>query len=346
MMRFGLIGLGYWGHNYLRLLHSHSDAKLVAACDRSPEMLARAGEAAVGARLASDPGEVFCADDVDAVIIATPASTHYSLVRAALERGKHVLCEKPLAMEADTCQQLVQVADGARRTLFVGHTFIYNSAIEEARRLIRANEIGEKLHFHAVWVAPGPIRHDVNALWDLAPHPVSILMHLLRRPPRGVSATGTSILEPSREDVVSMHLDFGDDASANIHLSWLAPRKARNMTITGERAIVMFDDLAEHEKLRIFDTRHVNGQAAAVVDRRTPRRKTALPEVDFRVPSIPASEPLAAQLQHFLDCCNGGSSCESDGLAGTEVVRVIERAQESIHAKPHPSPVPEGLAVA
>jgi predicted dehydrogenase len=329
-MRLGLIGLGYWGHNYLRLLQSHSEAHLAVVCDSSAEMLDVARDAASGSRRTTDPEEVFAADDVDAIIVATPASTHFGLVRGALEGGKHVLCEKPLALDVDTCRLLVELAEDVGRTLFVGHTFVYNSAIREARRLVRANELGSPLHFHAVWAAPGPIRTDVNALWDLAPHPVSILIDLLGRPPSTVSATGAAILDHAREDLVSMHLDFGVSASADIHLSWLAPHKVRTMTITGNRSMIMFDDLAEQEKLRIFDTKRVNGLAEAVRAGQAPTRKKSIPELAVRVPKIPLSEPLAAQLQHFIDCCERGSSCESDGGAGSDVVHVLEVAQRSL----------------
>ncbi len=329
-MRFGLIGLGYWGHNYVRLLQSEPDAQLAVVCDRSEAMLELARDAAGSSRTSTEPAEVFAADDVDAVIVATPASTHYELVRGALEGAKHVLCEKPLALDVDACRALVDLAEEVGRTLFVGHTFIYNSAIREARRLIRANELGSPLHVHAVWAAPGPIRSDVNALWDLAPHPVSILIDLLGSPPVAVSATGAAILEEGREDVVSVHLYFDAAASADIHLSWLAPHKARTMTVTGSRAMIVFDDLAEQDKLKIFETRRVNGLADAVRAGRAPTRKTSIPEVAVRVPRFPTSEPLAAQLRHFIDCCERGCLCESDGAAGSDVVHVLQVAQASL----------------
>jgi predicted dehydrogenase len=332
-MRFGLIGLGYWGHNYVRLLESDAEAQLTVVCDRSEAMLDLARNAAGTSRTTTDPADVFAADDVDAVIVATPASTHAGLVRGALEGRKHVLCEKPLALDVESCRALVELAEQVSRTLFVGHTFIYNSAIREARRLVRGNELGSPLHVHAVWAAPGPIRTDVNALWDLAPHPVSILIDLLGSPPIGVSATGVAILEDGREDVVSVHLDFGVAASADIHLSWLAPHKARTMTVTGSRAMIVFDDLAEQDKLRIFDTRRVNGLADAVRTGRAPTRKKSIPEAAVRVPRFPSSEPLAAQLRHFIDCCEQGCLCESDGAAGSDVVHVLQVAQASLAAR-------------
>jgi predicted dehydrogenase len=281
-------------------------------------------------RLTTNPDDVFLAADVDAVIVATPASTHHTLVRDALMARKHVLCEKPLAMDVDTCRELVELAGEVGRTLFVGHTFIYNPAIREARRILRAHELGAPLHFYAVWAAPGPVRNDVNALWDLAPHPISILIDLLNEGPTDVFAAGVAILEADREDVVSMHLDFGSGASADVHLSWLAPQKTRTMTITGSRAAIVFDDLADEAKLRIFSTSRMNGRGTPPLKGRVPARKESIPEIGVRVPSLPVSEPLAAQLQHFIDCCERGSLCESGGAAGSDVVRVLESAQHSL----------------
>jgi predicted dehydrogenase len=241
-------------------------------------------------------------------------------------------------MDVEKCRLLVSLAEEAKRKLFVGHTFIYNPAIREARRLVRSAALGSPLHVHAIWAAPGPVRHDVNALWDLAPHPVSILIDLLGRRPRAVSATGVAVLGYEHEDVVSMHLDFGSAACADIHLSWLAPHKTRTMTITGSRELVVFDDLAEQDKLRIFDTRRVNGLADALRAGQAPIRKTSIPEVAVRVPSIPMAEPLSTQLQHFIDCCERGSLCESDGGAGSDVVQVLQAAQRSL-AERAPQPI-------
>src|SRR4051794_6930820 len=213
-MKFGLIGLGYWGHNYLRLVSSWPNVDLVAVCDASPELVEVACAAVPTAFATTDPEELLAHPDVDAVVIATPASTHFRLARSALLANKHVLCEKPLTMAVDECEELLEIAAAGSATLFVGHTFVYNAGVRAAREFVLAEEMGSALYAHGMWNAPGPVRHDVNALWDLAPHPISILSFVLRRQPTTVAATGQEIFDPSREDVVALHLKFDDDASA------------------------------------------------------------------------------------------------------------------------------------
>jgi predicted dehydrogenase len=269
-----------------------------------------------------------CADDVDAVVVATPATTHYEIVLAALEAGKHVLCEKPLTMSVADCEHLISVADAAGVTLFVGHTFVYNAAVRAMRELAAVEELGPTVHAHAVWAAPGPVRSDVNALWDLAPHPISILLYVLRRLPRAVSASGQAILDPEREDITFMRLFYDETLSADVELSWLAPRKVRSLTLTGARRIAIFDDTAPAEKLGIFDTASLGTNGYQGVG--PAKRKTMLPPIPVHVPQIPDVEPLRAQLDHFLECCRRGLTPESDGMAGTNVVSVLEAANTSL----------------
>ena len=327
-MRFALVGLGYWGQNYLRLVAQAPNAELASICDTSAERVAYASELAPHARASMDPRDAIQADDVEAVVIATPATTHYPLVLTALAAGKHVLCEKPLTMKVADCERLIEGADGAGVTLFVGHTFVYNAAVRMLRELTAGAELGRTLHAHADWSAPGPVRGDVNALWDLAPHPVSILTYVLGRVPAAVSAAGQAILQEGREDVTFIQLRYDDSLSAGVHLSWVAPRKVRSLTLTGERRIAVFDDMASTDKLEIFDTACVNGNGSQSAP--AAERKTTLPPVPVHVPKIPQGEPLMAQLEHFLECCRKGFTPESDGMAGTNVVRVLEAADQSL----------------
>jgi predicted dehydrogenase len=336
-VNFGLIGLGYWGQNYVRLIGQTDAVELTAMCDTSPELVDFARPAAPAARGTSRPDELLAADDVDAVVIATPARTHFELVSTALANGKHVLCEKPLAMTAAECERLIELAEAAERTLFVGHTFVYNDAVRAARDFIARDELGATLYAQATWAAPGPVRHDVNALWDLAPHPVSILMHVLRCQPVSVAATGQAILDGEREDVVSLHLRFEDGAAADVHLSWLAPQKVRSLMITGARRIAIFDDMVKVDKLRLFDTSQLN--LNGVHPSAPPKRTIALAEEPVEVPEIPVGEPLAAQFAHFLECCRLGLTPESDGRAGTNVVKVLEAAEMSLESGGQPTEV-------
>jgi predicted dehydrogenase len=326
VLRCAILGLGYWGRNYVRLVSCRADVELVAVCDPSE----RAIQAAlaeltthVPPRVTRDPRDVFIADDIDAVVVATPATTHFDLVHEALEAGKHVLSEKPLAMSLDACRHLADMAVRASKTLFVGHTFIYNPAVRAAKELVSAGDLGDVLHLHAVWAASGPIRHDVNALWDLAPHPISIMSYLVG-PPTTVSARGQRILPGELEDVATLHLRFGDRATADIYVSWLGPRKTRTLTITGARSVAIFDDMAGPDKLRVYET------AAADLLLAEPGQVPEVFEAPAQVLAIPTSEPLAAQLDHFVECCRVGITPQGDGLSADHVVGVLEAAQASL----------------
>jgi predicted dehydrogenase len=326
VLRCGILGLGYWGRNYVRVVTERRDAELVAMCDPSPEAIDVALEAFADHapwRVTTAPREILASDDIDAVVIATPATTHFELVHEALEAGKHVLSEKPLAMSMDACRQLVDLANRAEKTLLVGHTFIYNPAVRAAKKLVAGGNLGDTLHIHAVWSASGPIRHDVNALWDLAPHPISIATYLLGRP-TAVSASGQRILPGDLEDVGTLHLRFGSRATADIHVSWLGPRKTRVLTITGARRVAIFDDMAGPDKLRVYET------SADDLLLAKPGGPTEVFEAAAHVPTLPTSEPLAAQFGHFVECCRLGVTPRGDGLTADDVVSVLEAAHASL----------------
>jgi predicted dehydrogenase len=307
------------------VIEQAGNATLVAMCDSQATRVERVQMIARRARASTDPADLLSSPDVDAVVIATPATTHYELARTALLEGKHVLCEKPLTMSADHCEHLIELADDRAQTLFVGHTFVYNPAVRAAGAFVADDELGPALYAEAVWAAPGPVREDVDALWDLAPHPVSILMHVFDAEPTCVTATGQAVLRPGRADVVSLHLRFDERLSASLHLSWLAPAKVRTLTITGQRRIALFDDLEPVYKLRLFDTESLRLNGTHPTE-----RTLALPTQQVQVPAIPPGEPLASQFDHFLACCRDGLTPESDGRAGTNVVKVLEAAEASL----------------
>ena len=327
-MRFALVGLGYWGRNYMRLLARHDGCELTVSCDESPAAVQRALEDLTStARGTTDVVDAVSDVDVDAVIIATPATSHFPIAVAALNAGKHVLCEKPLTMTSADSERLIALAAETGLTLFVGHTFVYNSAIRVLHEIVRAEELGTRLYCHARWTAPGPVRKDVNALWDLSPHPISILTYLFGCAPSVVSATGKGILSADHEDIAMLHLEYDDLATADIYVSWLAREKTRTLTLTGEKRVVVFDDMAPVEKLRVFETR-------AATEKRdvSAGRVEFVPDIPIHVPSLAATEPLAAQLEHFLDCCRSGVTPASSGFSGQVVVQVLEAAQESLRS--------------
>ena len=331
-LRVGIVGLGYWGPNYARVLTENPSTRLVAACDVSGDAIGLVRSRYPSIRTGRDARAIFDADDVDAVIIATPTSTHYALTLAALEAGKHVLCEKPLATTTAECDDLIAAADRAGRTLFVGHTFIFNPAVRRMRELIASGELGEILYCHASRTGLGPIRQDVNALWDLAPHDLSIIFYLMDAAPVSVAAAGRAFLREGVEDVAFLQLLFENGSIAAAHLSWLDPYKVRRVTVVGAQRMVVFDDVAVDEKLKVFD-KGASYEAVSEAARGAEfaEFKALIRDGDIWAPKLPAHEPLKEQVTHFVESCLTGAVPETDGLAGRRVVAVLEAATESLH---------------
>src|SRR3954470_21900746 len=323
VLRIGLIGVGYWGPNYARVIAETPDAELVWACDRVEENLKIVH--AHGRQLTTDPAEVLGADSVDAVVVATPTRTHAELTSAALEAGKHVLCEKPLATSVADCEQLAERAQAADRVLMVGHTFLFNPAFRKLRELVVAGEAGDTLYCHTTRTGLGPVRQDVNALWDLAPHDVSMLLAVTERPVESVTATGAAYLHPDTEDVVFANLRMAGGAIAGVHVSWLDPYKVRNLTVIGTRKMLVFNDIYTDEKLRVFDK-------GASYDAPSERARGAeygeyravLRDGDIVIPKVAPREPLKEQVAHFVECCRTRATPLADVRHAESVVAVLE----------------------
>jgi predicted dehydrogenase len=330
-MRVGIIGLGYWGPNYARVLRELGTADLVWACDARPQALHFMRARYPDVILTTSADDVLDDPSVDAVVIATPSSTHASLTLAALEAGKHVLCEKPLAFTVAECDQVISAAEDAGRVLMVGHTFIFNPAVRRMKELIDDGAIGSIRYCHSARTGLGPIRQDVNALWDLAPHDISIILHLLDREPVEVAAFGESYLREPTEDVVFVTLRLEGGVLANIHVSWIDPYKTRRLTVIGKQKMLVFDDVVADEKLRLYD-RGASYETAAMEARGAEygEYKAMVRDGDILIPKVPASEPLKEQTMHFLACCEQRSVPETDGVAGRRVVAVLEAASASL----------------
>jgi predicted dehydrogenase len=333
VLRLGLLGLGYWGPHYARLAAELADTRLIVACDLSHDAIELVRTRYPGVRTTRDPADVIHADDVDAVIVSTPTSTHFSLTLAALESGKHVLCEKPLAMTARECDELIAAAEKADRVLSVGHTFIFNPGIRMMRELIADGEVGRILYCDTVRTGLGPIRNDVNALWDLAPHDLSILLYLIDHDPVGALATGQAFLRDGFEDVAYVHVDFDGGAMGTAHVSWLNPHKVRRVTVVGDQRMIVFDDLEPVEKVKVFD-RGASYEAPSDEGRGADFGyfKALIRDGDIYAPKVPGTEPLRVQLEHFADCCLRGTPPETDGIAARRVVSLLETATASLQA--------------
>jgi predicted dehydrogenase len=327
MVRIGIVGLGYWGPNLVRSFALLPDTEVVAVCDLHPARLEAIRALHPGVRTVESADELFQTPGLDAVVIATPTSTHYDLARRALERGLHVFVEKPLAESAEECRHLAELARRQGRTLFVGHVFLYTPAIRALKEIVDDGELGPLACITAARRNFGPIRTDVNALWDLAPHDISIILFLLGAHPVSVRCQGLARLRGDVHDVCHLTMHFEGDLTATIHCSWLDPVKIRQMTLVGGRRMALFDDMEPVEKVRVYD-RGIDIPAAPSLSGEEFSYRIG----ETRVPVLEDVEPLLVECRHFVDCVRSGTAPRTGGANGLEVVRVLEAADESLRA--------------
>ncbi|MFI5364861.1 MAG: Gfo/Idh/MocA family protein [Candidatus Binatia bacterium] len=332
-VRIGQIGLGYWGPNLLRNMLSVPQAQVVAVADLDRNRLCEVAQnGRSGLATTQDYREVLARRDVDAVVIATPAASHGQLAHEALLAGKHVLIEKPLAMNVTEGSRLVELADRHGLVLMVGHTFLYNAAVQRLKQYLEDGELGEVFYIYSQRLNLGRVREDVNALWNFAPHDVSILLYLLQRTPLEVTARGFAYLQPNVEDVVFITLAFPANVSAHIHISWLDPHKVRQMTVVGSRKMAVYDDVSTDARIVLYD-RGVDRVPTAD----SPRDFKSFAEFqlqlrsgDVTIPALKFPEPLRSECKHFVDCILQGHAPLTDGRHGLEVVKVLEATQRSM----------------
>jgi predicted dehydrogenase len=302
-------------------------AELVMVCDSCEAARARAAGIAPQARLGQDLADALAAADVDAVVLATPAKDHAEQARMVLNANKHVLVEKPIALDAADAHAVVSAAETHKRVLMVGHLMLFHPAVEKLKAMIDSGELGRIFYIYSVRVNLGRVRQDENALWSLAPHDVSMIEYLLGDEPDSVSARGGTYLQSRIEDVVFVNLRFRSGVTAQIQVSWLDPRKERRLTIVGSQKMVEFDDVHPVEKIRIYDKG---------VDRPPTFTEYAqylsIRNGDIHIPQIPMVEPLERQTRHFLDCITQGTRPLTDGHSALRVVRVLEAAQKSLES--------------
>ena len=323
----GLIGYGHWGPNYARVFNELADSRLVAICESSKDRLSAAASRHKDVALTASAAELLANSKVDAVVIATPASTHLDLARAALEAGRDVLLEKPMALVADDCRRLGEMATRGNRILMIGHTFLYNQAVRKVKECMNQFYLGRLYYLHTTRTNLGPIRHDVGAIWDLAPHDVSIFDYLMGAMPTWASATGTKVLSRDREDVGFVTLGYPSDVIANIHVSWANPNKVRELVVVGSNRRIVFDDLNAVEPVRIFE----KGVAVSSADMDDfGNFKLAMRDGDIVSPKIPAAEPLKSLCSEFVQCVASRKTPLSDAATGARVVQVMEAISKSL----------------
>jgi len=326
-LRVAVIGCGHWGPNLVRNFASLRTVKVSAVCDARAEAVERvAQQQAPGARVFTDYHELLAANLAEAVVIATPPMTHTQLVGDALCAGLHVLVEKPLAMSVTDCQQLAALAEARQRTLMVGHVFRYNDAVIRIKEILDAGDLGDLLYVHSKRVNLGRIQTDLNALWSFAPHDLSILRYWLGADPVRVSARGFSCLHSEVEDVAFVILDYPGHIRAHLHLSWLDPKKVREMTLVGSRQMLVYDDVSADAKLQIHD----KGVEAAPDAHSFGELMTHVRAGDLLIPHLTVTEPLRKECTHFVECCRTGATPLTDARDGLAVVRVLEAAAQSM----------------
>jgi predicted dehydrogenase len=326
-VRIAVVGAGAWGINHVRAMSRTKGAELVLVCDGAEAALDRAHAIAPGARLEGDITAALAASDVDAVVLATPARDHAEQARMVLNAGKHVLVEKPLALDAADAHGVVSAAETHKRVLMVGHLMLFHPAVEKLKAMIDKGELGRVYYIYALRVNLGRVRQDENALWSLAPHDVSMIEYLLSDEPESVSARGGTYLQSRIEDVVFVNLRFRSGVSAQIQVSWLDPRKERRLTIVGSQKMVEFDDVHPVEKIRIYDKGVDRPQAFTEY-----AQFLSIRNGDIHIPQIPMVEPLERECRHFVDCISQGKRPLTDGHSAMRVVRVLEAAQKSLES--------------
>lgn len=326
MIRVGVVGCGYWGKHYLRLFSQLTGSTLAAFCEQDRQRRSDAHEVYPAAGAFADLQEMIRAVELDAVVIATQAEDHFRSTRQAIRAGKHVLAEKPLTLRVEESQELCTLAERQGVNLMVGHTFLFNPAIQALKNLITEGRIGDIYYLTATRTHLGPIRDDTNALWDLAAHDVSIFIYLLDAVPIGVSAVGGSYLSRGREDVVFANLEFPGGVIANIHVSWINANKVRQVTVVGSGGRIVFDDIDHLERLKIFEKgisaqKNVDGFGEF---------QYLLRDGDIISPRIEMREPLRMQCIEFLDAIRERRPPRSDCQVGLSVVTVLQAIEESL----------------
>jgi predicted dehydrogenase len=329
-LRIAVIGAGHWGPNLIRNFHNHTTSEVAWVIDRDEARLKLAESRYPGIRIAADPAVAFADPEVDAVVISTPTITHFELASAALAAGKHALVEKPIAANAEEADALCELAERRGLVLMVGQVFLFNAAIRRVREYLAQGKLGRLFYISMIRTNLGPIRMDVNAAWDLAAHDIAIANDWLGAIPLQAAAQGGSWINEGIEDAVFANLWYPDGVMVNLHVSWLSPRKVRDITVVGEKGMLTFDDMNLAEPLRLYD-KQVTGKLtpAPFIDTFASFR-TSIHEGDIQIPKVAAGEPLKAECDHFLDCVASGKEPISGGRSGAGAVRVLDALSRSL----------------
>ncbi len=327
MIKAAIVGVGRWGPNILRNFVSMDGVQVVRVCDLDEERLAAIRKKFPAIDTTTRPEHVTGDSRIDCTVICTPVASHYALAEQALKTGQHVFVEKPLAASAAECSKLIALAEERQRIAFVGHTFKYNAGIRAAKSYIESGELGDIYLIDANRTNLGPVRYDVNALWDLASHDISIFSYWLGGEPCSVSAHGGCYLNRSIEDVVYATFTYAGGVIAHVHASWLNPRKIREITVVGSKKMLVWNDMNLSEPIRIYNKGIDKGD---IYSDTFDSFRLSIREGEVMIPSIQLNEPLLTECIHFIDCVRTGRQPLTDGCDGLNVVRALEAATDSM----------------
>lgn len=327
IVNFGVIGYGYWGPNIVRNLVNLEGSKVLAIAEISPAAQLRAEKAHPGIRVTSDASEVIKSAEIDAIAVVSPVWTHYELSKAALENGKHVFVEKPFTSNTAQAEELIELAQKKNLKIMVDHTFLFTGAVRKINQLLNDGSLGKLYYYDSTRVNLGLFQHDINVLWDLAPHDLSIMDYLLRSSPEAVVATGQGHLN-GHEDVAYMTLYFPENVIAHINVNWLSPVKVRTTLIGGEKRMLVWNDLEADEKVKVYD-KGVNITSREGVYELLVSYRSG----DMWSPQLEQVEALRTELSYFVDCITRNEEPFNDGCAGLRVVQMLEAASESLGKK-------------
>lgn len=332
MVGIAVVGAGYWGPNLIR--NFSAVGHLVAVVDRDGARLQKQRLLYPGVLYSADIEEVLASDAVDGVALATPADSHYALAKKVIEAGKSVFVEKPLAQTVAECEDLIDLAAERGVVLMVGHTFEFNAAVQYVEKCIEQNELGQIYYIYSQRLNLGVVRSDINALWNLAPHDISIALRWLKKMPVRVDARGYTYLQPGIEDVVYLNMEFADGIAVHVHVSWLDPGKVRRMTVVGSEKMVVYDDASTEAKIQLYDKGiDRRGLDGSLGDFDSFGKFQLIQRAgDVLIPRIDFAEPLRNECQHFVECIVAGKKPLTDGENGLRVVKILEAASRSLAA--------------
>jgi predicted dehydrogenase len=332
MINIGVIGYGYWGPNVARNFHSAAGANLTAVSDVSEKRLVLAQNQYPFIKVLKDPMELIRSTDVDAVAIVTPVFAHYEMAKEALLAGKHIFVEKPFTSTSAQARELIDLAAKKGLKIMVDHTFLFTGAVKKIKEVINSGELGKLLFYDSVRVNLGLFQHDVNVIWDLAPHDLSIMAHLIDKKPVALAAHGSVHFEGKYEDIAYVSIEFeGNGFIAHFHVNWLSPVKIRKTLISGDKKMLVWDDLDPDEKVKIYD------RGVDVKSSNGGKNKNGIHDLlvsyrsgDVHIPKLEATEALKAEAQYFVECLGKNEEPFNNGQAGLQVIRLLEAADESL----------------